>query len=57
METKLDAIIKECCMVCGVYRCQNHVGWKKCDVCYWRVWDPAYHSECPEKANHPSAER
>jgi hypothetical protein len=29
----LETMLNEACMVCGGYRCQNHIGWVKCPTC------------------------
>lgn len=44
----LDEILKECCKVCGTYRCQNHLDWLRCgaDDCS-TTWDATVFFGCP----------
>lgn len=46
--TNLDEIIKECCKVCGVYRCKIHLDWLSCDAegCV-SSWDSKIYHGCP----------
>lgn len=53
----LDEVIKECCKVCGLYRCMNHLDWLWCDTkgCV-STWDSKIHLGCPvclEKQGKP----
>jgi hypothetical protein len=44
----LDEILKECCKVCGIYRCPNHVNWVICKECPSQgKYDLAVHVKCP----------
>jgi len=47
-EAEYQAILKDCCKICGVYECGAHVDWVVCEACpnnaqYWLK----YHWRCP----------
>jgi len=48
----LDEITKECCKVCGLYRCTNHSDWLKCETkgCM-STYDSKDFLGCPECLN------
>ena len=50
MSVELDQILKECCKICGTYRCSTHLAaeWVVCPGCpsqgkYWLK----FHPKCP----------
>lgn len=41
----LDSVIKECCKVCGSYRCKEHRDWKHCER-HQSFWNPKLWMGC-----------